>query len=120
MEVAAFMHFNRHLASPVIEFDQKVNFESKKEDNYLMVEAHNIFMDIECIRKVRINIGLGTSGKLILKIHNLEVEIDHLLESISNSIICLILLHLVFQIGHLVKGLWLYLNFMWKVQLYHF
>ena len=77
-----------------------------------MVEPHNILMDIECIRKVDINIGRDTSGELILKICNLEVEIDHLLDSISNTIICLKLHHLVFRIGHLVKDLRLNLHFM--------
>ena len=80
-----------------------------------MVEPHNILMDIECIRKVDINIGRDTSGELILKICNLEVEIDHLLVSISNTIICLKLIHLVFRIWHLLKDL----RLMWEVQLYH-
>ena len=80
-----------------------------------MVEPHNILMDIECIRKVDINIGRDTSGELILKICNLEVEIDHLLDSISNTIICLKLVHLMFRIWHLLKDL----RLMWEVQLYH-
>ena len=72
-----------------------------------MVEAHYILMDI--------NIGRDTSGELILKICNLEVRITHLLVSISNTIICLKLVHLVFRIWHLLKDL----RLMWGVQLYH-
>ena len=80
-----------------------------------MEEAHYILMNIECFGKVDINIGRDTSGEHILKIRNLEVEIDHLLVSISNTIICLKLIHLVFRIWHLLKDL----RLMWEVQLYH-
>jgi hypothetical protein len=67
MEVAAFRHFNRHLASPVMEFDQKVNFESKKEDNYLMVEAHNIFMDIDVLGRFVLILAWVNLRNLYLK-----------------------------------------------------
>ena len=80
-----------------------------------MEEAHYILMNIECFGKVDINIGRDTSGELILKICNLEVGIAHLLDSISNTIICLKLVHLMFRIWHLLKDL----RLMWGVQLYH-
>jgi hypothetical protein len=56
MEVAAFRHFNHHLACPLMEFNQKVNFVSKRE------EAHYMLMHIEYIKKVDINIEWGRSG----------------------------------------------------------
>ena len=103
--MAAFRNFNHHFACLLKEFEQKVNFVSKREDNLV---AHNIIKDIG-----KVHLNIDTSVEFILKIRNLEVGIY---VRISITTICYNLFHLVFLIRHLVKDLQLHLNFVKMVQ----